>query len=69
MNRLGMVNTKTPNETDKEIEKIFSLDEKRILHHPFVLFGRYHCTARNPKCETCPLQKKCAYYRTHFIKK
>ena len=66
MNRLGIVTTNTPNDTDKAIERIFSLDEQRILHHPFVLFGRYHCIARKPKCETCPLQKKCAYYKTHF---
>ncbi len=66
MNRIGIVKTKTPNETDTAIEKIFSLEDKRILHHPFVLFGRYHCTARKPKCEICPLQKKCAYYKTHF---
>ncbi len=66
MNRIGIVMTKTPNETDTCIEKIFSLEEQRILHHPFVLFGRYHCTARNPKCETCPIKKKCAYFKTHF---
>ncbi len=69
MNRLGIVKTKIPNETDAAIERIFSVEEKRILHHPFVLFGRYHCIARKPKCETCPLQKKCAYYKTHFQRK
>jgi endonuclease III len=66
MNRLGIVSTKTPAETDKAIEQIFATKEKQILHHATVLFGRYHCTARNPKCQTCLLSKKCAYYRTHF---
>jgi endonuclease-3 len=66
MNRIGIVHTKTPNETDRAIEKIFSVEEKRILHHPFVLFGRYQCTARNPKCSSCPLQKKCAYFTSTF---
>lgn len=66
MNRIGIVRTKTPLETDKKIEKIFSTQEKAILHHPFVLFGRYHCTARSPKCASCPIQEKCAYYKTHF---
>jgi endonuclease III len=68
MNRLGVVSTRTPEETDKKIDEIFSHEEKMIFHHPFVLFGRYHCTARKPKCEICPLQKKCAYYKTHFSK-
>ncbi len=68
MNRIGVVKTNTPEQTDKEIDRIFTLEEKQILHHPTVLFGRYHCTARAPKCDTCPLQKKCAYYKTHFSK-
>jgi endonuclease-3 len=66
MNRLGIVTTKTPEETDKAIDRIFRVKEKQMMHHPFVLFGRYHCTARSPKCASCPLQKKCAYYKTHF---
>jgi len=32
-------------------------------HHQFIFFGRYHCTARNPKCETCKLQDLCKYYK------
>ncbi|MCD2255848.1 endonuclease III [Lactobacillus sp. CC-MHH1034] len=31
-----------------------------IDHHTMILFGRYRCTARNPKCETCPLLSICA---------
>ena len=28
-------------------------------HHTIILFGRYHCTARSPKCEGCPLLDMC----------
>lgn len=28
-------------------------------HHQMIFFGRYHCTARNPKCEQCPLLVEC----------
>lgn len=28
-------------------------------HHLFIFFGRYHCTARNPKCEGCPFLSFC----------
>lgn len=66
MNRIGIVNTKTPEQTDKAIEEIFTKQEQLILHHPFVLFWRYHCTARKPKCDTCPIKKKCAHYKAHF---
>ena len=65
LNRIGIVETKTPEETDKEIDILFDNKTKQKMHHPLVLFGRYTCIARKPKCETCPLKKKCAYYRTH----
>lgn len=63
MNRLGIVDTDTPNQTDREIDRIFDTHTKQLLHHPLVLFGRYHCLARKPKCETCKLQKDCKYYQ------
>lgn len=30
-------------------------------HHTMIFFGRYHCTARNPKCEACPLFDLCQF--------
>lgn len=69
MNRLGIVTTTSPDATDKEIEKIFDTETKRKLHHPLVLFGRYHCTAKKPKCENCKLQLQCSFYKKNFSKK
>ena len=63
MNRLGAVETKTPEQTDRELDRLFDIETKRIIHHPLVLFGRYHCIARKPKCDTCKLQKDCKYYK------
>ena len=34
---------------------------KDFAHHAIVLFGRYVCIARKPKCDECPLQKHCDY--------
>ncbi|MGM0275008.1 endonuclease III [Enterococcus sp. AZ080] len=28
-------------------------------HHTLIFFGRYHCTARSPHCEVCPLLDMC----------
>lgn len=67
MNRIGIVQTKTPEQTDLEIERIFSDEVKYRMHHPLVLFGRYTCTARNPRCPSCPIQKECSYYRKNFL--
>ena len=63
MNRLGAVETKTPEQTDRELDRLFDIETKRIIHHPLVLFGRYHCIARKPKCDTCKLQKDCKFYK------
>ncbi len=68
MNRLGIVDTKTPEQTDKEIEELFDINMKKRLHHPLVLFWRYHCMARNPKCENCNIAKYCKYYKNTFKK-
>lgn len=64
MNRIGFVDTKTPEQTDKAIDTIFDTEHKRTIHHPIVLFWRYHCTARAPKCDTCPIAKDCKYNKS-----
>lgn len=62
LNRVWLVKTKTPEETDKIVEKIFTKQNLANLHHSLILFGRYHCTAiRKPKCKTCPFLEKCSY--------
>ncbi len=30
-------------------------------HHKMIFFGRYHCTSRNPNCDTCKLKEICRY--------
>jgi len=58
-NRLWIVNTSEPLETSKEIEKVVPKKWKRIAHHSLILFGRYYCTAKKPKCENCILKDFC----------
>lgn len=60
-NRIGIVHTKTPEQTDRALDTLLDTKTKKKLHHPMVLFGRYHCTARAPKCKTCPVAKVCQY--------
>lgn len=61
-NRLGRVQTRTPEQTSRLLETLIYQKHKTIAHHSIILFGRYHCTARSPKCKDCPLQKNCLYY-------
>ena len=64
-NRLWIVKTNEPLETSKEIEKVVPKKRKRIAHHSLILFWRYYCTAKKPKCENCVLQKWCKYYKNN----
>ena len=50
--RLGITDAKTVKETEKDLVEAFKTDLNE-LHQAFVLFGRYICTAKNPKCEKC----------------
>jgi len=61
LNRIWIVKTKTPLETDRKATKIFKKEDIAYMHNALVLFGRYHCTARSPKCATCPIIKGCSY--------
>lgn len=44
---------------EKKLMKHFPKSSWSKLHHQLVLFGRYHCTARNPKCLDCKLKEQC----------
>lgn len=61
LNRIGIVNEKTPEKTDKAAAKIFNAEDLAPLHNTLVLFWRYHCTARNPKCGECNILPGCSY--------
>lgn len=57
--RLGFSKGKTPLEVEKDLNKLIPLEERAIAHHWLILHGRYICTARNPKCGTCPIRDFC----------
>jgi endonuclease III len=58
-NRLGWVNTKKPEETEKELEKILPKKYWMEFNGIFVLFGRTICVPISPKCSICPIKSYC----------
>jgi endonuclease-3 len=56
--RLGLSDDKTAIATEATLVKKFKND-LHALHQGMVLFGRYICTAKNPKCEECFLTDLC----------
>ncbi len=61
LNRVWIVKTNTPEQTDKVAEKILKNEDLAYLHHSLILFGRYHCMAKKPKCSECKLVSACSY--------
>lgn len=62
-NRLGIVHTSQPLQTSKLLETLIPNQYKQIAHHTMILFGRYFCTARKPKCSECKLAEICSYFK------
>ncbi len=56
--RLGLSDDKTAPKTEATLVRKFKND-LHALHQGMVLFGRYICTAKNPKCEECFLTEFC----------
>lgn len=48
---------------EKKLCKLFDKDKWNKLHKQLVLFGRYYCMSRNPKCKICSFKEKCLYYK------
>lgn len=44
---------------EKKLTRKFKGYSLGRLHHQLVLFGRYHCKAKNPACEHCKLADFC----------
>lgn len=62
-NRLGLVNTKNPEETEVELEKIVPREYWIELNDLMVQFGQTICRPQSPRHEECPLQELCDYYQ------
>ena len=51
----------SPLKVEEKLMRKIPEDEWSKAHHQFIFFGRYHCTARNPKCDGCPLKPWCRF--------
>jgi len=64
--RLGLSDAKNVEGTEKDLIEAFKTD-LATLHQALVLFGRYICTAKNPKCDKCFLKEYCKYQKNFKI--
>ena len=66
-NRLGLVNTKNPEDTEQELMK--KIDKKYWIdiNDTFVMYGHNICTPISPMCDVCKITKSCKYYKTKNV--
>ena len=61
-NRLGIVDTKKPDDTEFALMKIIPKELWNPLNISFVEYGKNICRPINPKCDQCVVKKYCKYF-------
>ena len=57
--RLGLSREKAPEKIEKDLMAQVAPKDWIALSHRMIEHGRRYCTARNPKCDQCPLESLC----------
>jgi len=58
-NRLGLVKTKNPHETEKELERILPKKYWKVYNYLLVIWGQNVCKPVKPLCEKCKIYEYC----------
>lgn len=59
LKRVGLTKETDPAKVEKDTENLLSRDKHSDFCHRLVLHGRAYCSARNPRCESCPVSPIC----------
>ncbi len=62
-NRLGLAKNDRPEIVEKQLKACIPPQHQTKLCHNLVFFGREICSARKPKCNDCPLNSVCEFYK------
>ena len=65
-NRIGLVNTKTPEETEVELMKKIPKKYWLEINDTFVMYGQNICKPISPMCDVCQIKNMCKYYKTRL---
>ena len=58
-NLIGLSTETDPIKIEQDLLKVFPKKFLKDINHLFVWHGRNTCTARNPKCNNCPIKQYC----------
>jgi endonuclease III len=62
-NRLGLVETKTPEETEIALMKKIPQKYWLQINDTFVMYGQNICKPVSPMCDVCKIRKLCKHYK------
>ena len=60
-NRTGLASGKNVRAVEERLNAVVEDEFKRNAHHWLILLGRYICKARQPLCDSCPVNAYCDY--------
>ncbi|MCV0365647.1 MAG: endonuclease III [Nitrosopumilus sp.] len=66
-NRLGLVDTKNPEETEQELMKKIQKKYWIDINDTFVMYGQNICKPISPMCDVCKIKKMCKYYKSKNV--
>lgn len=61
--KLGLTNNTNPDKVEEDLMKIVPKSAWNIWNTHIISIGREYCTARNQKCEICPLNENCTTFK------
>jgi endonuclease-3 len=66
-NRLGLVDTKNPEETEQELMKKIKNKLWIDINDTFVMYGQNICKPISPMCDVCQIKKSCKFYKSKNV--
>lgn len=68
-NRIGLVETNTPDKTFSQLNNSFPLGIAHSFHTNLIRLGREICKPANPACKECPIENQCGFKEKNFQNK
>lgn len=65
-NRLGLVNTKSPDKTFEALKNAIPKGKKYLFHNLLIFYGRKVCRAKTPLCDKCLLYDLCEFKEKEY---
>jgi len=67
-NRIGLAHEKDVLSTEEALMKAIPSDRWTEAHHLLIFHGRRICSSQRPKCDTCPINEYCNWFKHNAIK-